>query len=179
MPAGLKMRRFFLMFVLHFPLILNAVLARSQQLTVQDEAGKQTVLTTDDIQASPHFKIRTSASGASAIFEGVPLKSVLEKAGIVFGDSLQGKRLASYLLVEAADGYRVVIALPELDPAFNDKQFLLAFAKDGKPLDNREGPYRLVIPDEKRMARWVRQVSTLKIENAQVKRISPSESLPR
>jgi len=159
------MRRLFLMFALHFPLILHPLLARSQQLTVQDETGKQTVLTKDDIQALPHLKINTSASGTSAVFEGVELKSVLEKAGIVFGDSLRGKRLASYLLVEAADGYRVVIALPELDPAFNDKQFLLAFIKDGKPLDKKEGPYRIVIPDEKRMARWVRQVSTLKIEN--------------
>ena len=65
------------------------------------------------------------------------------------GESLKGKRLASCLLVESADGYRVVIALPELDPAFTDKQILLAYLKDGKPLDEKEGPYRIVIPDEK------------------------------
>jgi hypothetical protein len=57
----------------------------------------------------------------------------------------------------------VVIALPELDNAFTDKQFVLAFLKDGKALDGKEGPYRIVIPDEKRMARWVRQVTALKI----------------
>ena len=34
------------------------------------------------------------------------------------GDSLRGKGLSSCLVVEAADGYRVVIALPELDPGF-------------------------------------------------------------
>ena len=45
--------------------------------------------------------------------------------------------------------YRVVIALPEIDPAFTDKKFVLAFLKDGKPLDEKEGPYRIVIPDEK------------------------------
>jgi len=71
--------------------------------------------------------------------------------------------LASCLLVEAADGYRVVIALPELDTGFTDKQMVLAFVRDGKPLGEKEGPYRIVIPDEKRMARWVRQVTTLKI----------------
>jgi hypothetical protein len=65
--------------------------------------------------------------------------------------------------VEAADGYNVVFALPELDPAFNDKQIVLAFSKDGKPLDEKEGPFRIVIPEEKRMARWVRQVTTPKI----------------
>jgi hypothetical protein len=67
------------------------------------------------------------------------------------------------LLVEAADGYRVLFALPEIDPAFTDKRVVLAFLKDGKPLDAKEGPYRIVVPDEKRMARWVRQVTTLKI----------------
>lgn len=75
--------------------------------------------------------------------------------------------MASCLLVEAADGYRVVISLPELDPAFTDKQIILAFLKDGKTLDDKEGPYRIVIPDEKRMARWVRQVTTLKIVDVQ------------
>ena len=69
--------------------------------------------------------------------------------------------------MEAADGYRAVIALPELDPAFTDKQTLLAFLRDGKPLGEKEGPYRIVIPDEKRMARWVRQVTTLKIVDVQ------------
>jgi hypothetical protein len=57
----------------------------------------------------------------------------------------------------------VVIALPELDPAFTDKPIMLVFLRDGKPLGEKEGPYRIVIPDEKRMARWVRQVTTLKI----------------
>jgi hypothetical protein len=75
--------------------------------------------------------------------------------------------MASCLLVEAADGYRVVIALPELDPGFTDKQIDLVFLKDGKPLDEKLGPYRIIIPDEKRMARWVRQVTTLKIVDVQ------------
>ena len=80
---------------------------------------------------------------------------------------MSGKRLAFCLLVEADDGYRVVIALPEIDPAFTNKQILLAFLRDGKPLDEKEGPYRIVIPDEKRMARSVRQVTTLKIVDVQ------------
>jgi hypothetical protein len=150
-----------------FVLLLQAGPAFCQQLTVQIEDGKPTVLTRADIEALPHVKVSTSASGAAATFEGVALEAVLEKAGVEFGASLKGKRLASYLLVGAADDYRVVIALPELDPAFTDKQVVLAFLKDGKPLDEKEGPYRIVIPDEKRMARWVRQVTTLKIVDVQ------------
>jgi len=99
-------------------------------------------------------------------FEGVALKSVLEKAGVGFGDLLKGKRLASCLLVSGADGFQVVIVLPELDPSFTDKQVVLAFLQEGKPLSASDGPFRIMIPDEKRMSRWVKQVTTLKIVDA-------------
>lgn len=137
--------------------------AHCQQLKIETESGKQ-LLSRADLDSLPHVKVTASEhSSASVTFEGVLLKSVLEKAGVPFGESMKGKRLTSCLLVEAADGYRVVIALPELDPAFTDKQTVLAFLRDGKPLGEKDGPYRIVIPNEKRMARWVRQVTTLRI----------------
>jgi hypothetical protein len=159
-------RRLFFPIVL-FALTLQATLATSQQLTVQAAGEKPTVLTRADIEALPHVKVTSSGPGSSTTFEGVPLRAVLEKAIAGFGEALKGKRMASCLLVEAADGYRVVFALPELDPAFSDKQIVLAFLKDGKPMDDKEGPYRIVITDEKRMARWVRQVTTLKVIEVQ------------
>ena len=53
------------------------------------------------------------------------------------------RRWRRYLVVEAADGYRAVFALPELDPAFSDRVILLADRRDGKPLDGKEGPLRV------------------------------------
>jgi hypothetical protein len=163
------MRNRLILPALLFTLTLHSALALCQQLTIQNETGKQTVLSRADIEALPRVKVTTGASGSStaAAFEGVLLKALLEKAGVGFGEPMKGKRMASCLLVEAADGYRVVIALPEIDPAFADKQVVLAFLRDGKPLDAKEGPYRIVIPDEKRMARWVRQVTTLRIVEVQ------------
>ena len=142
---------------------LLAALAQGQQLTVEPEVGQQKVLTRSEIEALPHIKVSTAIHGTPATFEGVPLQAVLEKAGVQFAESLRGPRMASCLLVEAADGYRVVIALPEIDSAFTNKQIVLAFLKDGKPLDVKEGPYRIVIPEEKRPARWARQVTALRI----------------
>jgi hypothetical protein len=160
----MKKRLFFFLLI---AVMLDAALGQCQQLVIQTEPGKQTVLTRVDIEALPHRKVSTSASDSPITFEGFALGTVLEKAGIGLGESLRGKRLASCLLIEAADGYRAVIALPEIDPAFTDKQIVLAFLRNGKPLDEKEGPYRIVIPDEKRMARWVRQVTTLKIVNVE------------
>lgn len=147
-------------------LLLSAGVGQCQQLTIQTEGGKQTVLVRSDIESLPHVTVMMHDSDTTN-YEGVALNAVLEKAGVLFGESLRGKRMASCLVVEAADGYRVVIALPELDPGFTEKRIVLAFLRDGKPLDQKEGPYRMVIPDEKRMARWVRQVTTLKIVNVQ------------
>jgi hypothetical protein len=161
------MKKHLCVFAESIALMLLVSVALGQQLMVQGEGGKQTVLAKADIEALPHVKVTTSSSGASVTFEGVALKAVLEKAGVGFGDTLKGKRMASCLLVGSADGYRVVIALPEIDPAFTDKQVVLAFLKDGKALDEKEGPYRLVIPDEKRMARWIRQVNAIKIVEVQ------------
>lgn len=73
----------------------------------------------------PRIKVTTPGPDSSS-YDGVALKALLEKAGVEFGHSLRGKRPASGLSVEAADGYRAVIALPELDPDFTHKQIVLA-----------------------------------------------------
>jgi hypothetical protein len=145
--------------------VLNARFVQGQQLTVQTDAGKQVVLDRSDIEALPHIAAKADGADDPLTFEGVALKCVLEKAGIGFGESLKGSRLAACLIAEAADGYRAVIALPELDPAFTDKRVLLVFLQNGKPLDKKQGPYHIVIPDDKRMGRWVRQVTMLRIVN--------------
>jgi hypothetical protein len=92
---------------------------------------------------------------------------VLKLAGVKFGEGLKGKNLTLYLVVEASDGYRVIYALPELDPAYAEKVILLVDKRDGKALDAKEGPLRIVVPDEKMRARWVRQVTGLVIKRAQ------------
>ncbi len=88
---------------------------------------------------------------------------LLATAGIQLGDALRGPRMSEVLLVEAADGYKVVFALAEVDPAFATREIILAYKRDGKPMDAREGPFRIVAPGDKRPARWIRQVTTLKI----------------
>jgi hypothetical protein len=163
--SDMKRRALFLS--VFFTLMLQVALGQSQQLTVQVREGKRTVLKRADLEALSRVKVAAGTGSSMETFEGVALKAVLEKGGVVFGETMKGKRMASCLLVEAADGYRAVIALPEVDPAFTDKQVVLVFLKDGKPLDDKEGPYRIVIPDEKRKARWVRQVTTLKIVDVQ------------
>jgi DMSO/TMAO reductase YedYZ molybdopterin-dependent catalytic subunit len=104
--------------------------------------------------------------GTVSAYAGVLLRDILVLAGVPLGEQLRGDRLAMYVVVEASDKYRVIFALPELDAAFTDRVVLLADRRDNQPLPAAEGPLRLVIPDEKRHARWVRQVVSIYLRHA-------------
>jgi len=136
-------------------------------LSISGEVEKPLKLSAADLAKLPQRTIHAKGhDGKEAEFTGVPLVEVLKLAGVKFGEDLRGKNLALYLVVEAADGYRAVYALPELDPLYTDKLILLATKREGKPLDDKEGPLRIVVPDEKRQARWVRQVTGLVIKRS-------------
>jgi|SRR5882724_1665846 len=135
----------------------------AQTLQVIDAEGKSTTLTAAQISSLPRVTVNTVEHDAPAKFEGVSLASLLAIAGIQMGDKLRGTRMSEALLVEATDGYKVVFALAELDPAFATREMILADKRDGKQLDSKEGPLRVAAPGDKRPARWIRQVQSLKI----------------
>jgi len=137
------------------------------ELTVGGEVPHPLKLTLADFAKLPHQKITTKdTDGKTVTFEGVTLFQLLQAAGIEFGEKLRGKNLALFLVVEAADGYKAVYALPELDPAFNERTIMLVETRDGKPLSGAEGHWRVVVPDEKRHGRWVRKVISLTVRRA-------------
>ena len=87
-------------------------------LTVGGEVEKPMRLSAADFAQLPRQTVRAKDhDGREYTFEGVALYEILQRAGMPSGEHLRGKSLATYLLVEAADGYRAVFALPELDPA--------------------------------------------------------------
>ena len=78
-------------------------------------------------------------------------------------DSLRGPALATRLVVEASDGYRVVLTLADLDPSLGGRRVLLADRVDGKPLPADEAPWRLIIVGDQRPARSTRQVVRIRV----------------
>jgi DMSO/TMAO reductase YedYZ molybdopterin-dependent catalytic subunit len=136
-------------------------------LRVSGEVAQQLNLNAAELSKLPRLKVRAKDhGGAEAEFEGVALAEIIKLAGVPAGEQLRGDKLALFLLVEAADRYRAVFALPELDAMFTDKVVLLADRRDGKPLNEKEGPLRIIVPDEKRHGRWVRQVIALTIKRS-------------
>jgi hypothetical protein len=96
----------------------------------------------------------TSHGPEQATYKGALLWSVLERAGMLGGD--RRARLRRTILVTGRDGYTAVLALAEIDPEFEGKQVLLAYRRDGQPMDGHT--LRLVVPADRHGGRSVRDV---------------------
>jgi DMSO/TMAO reductase YedYZ molybdopterin-dependent catalytic subunit len=96
-------------------------------------------------------------------YEGVALEEILPKAGVPQGEALRGLAMTTYVLAEAADGYRVVFSLAEPDAQIGDCEVIVAHTMNGAPLGDKLGPSRLVAPHEKQPARWVRMLKSLTV----------------
>jgi DMSO/TMAO reductase YedYZ molybdopterin-dependent catalytic subunit len=120
-------------------------------------------LTAGDLAKMPRASVKATLHGKEYLYEGVWLHEVLKRAGVPQDEALRGKALATYVLAEARDGYRVVFSIAELDPSFIDNQILLADTADGKPLSGTEGPFKIVVPKDKPGARSIRMLNRLEV----------------
>lgn len=126
-------------------------------------SGQHRTLTRQDLDKLPHVEATVSSHNVQGTYRGVPLGALLELVGRPVGEALRGKALSEVVSVEAADGYRVVFALAEVDSGFTNKRIFLADTKNGARMDASEGPFRIIVPDEKRPARWARQVVRIRL----------------
>jgi DMSO/TMAO reductase YedYZ molybdopterin-dependent catalytic subunit len=133
-------------------------------IQVAGDVARPLNLTAEELAKLPRQTVQAKGhDGVDSQFDGVPLVEFLAKAGVPTGKDVRGQAMALYVVVEAADGYRAVFAIAELEPAFTDRVILLADHRDGKALSAREGPFQIIVPGEKKHARWVRQVIRLKV----------------
>jgi hypothetical protein len=91
------------------------------------------------------------------------VRDLLARAGVEFGEKLRGKGLRLAVVAHCRDHYDIVYALAEFDDAFNGRTILLVDRQDGQALPDALGPYRLVVPGDKRPARWARMVTSLEV----------------
>lgn len=139
----------------------------SPRLELIDEGGQKRVVEEADLKDLPRRKMEFPTDGGPTTYEGFSLADVLRHVGVGFGDQLKGRRTPTVVLCEAADGYRIVLALAEIDPATTDKVVLLADRCEDGALPAGEGPFRLVIPDEKRKVRSIRMLQRIRVVNLQ------------
>lgn len=151
------------------PIILTAQPAGPAppaSLTLVGLDGRTRSVSPADLARLVRHDTTVSAHEVSGRYSGVALTDLLALVNAPLADSLRGRSLATYVVAEASDGYRVLFSIVELDSKFTDRVVILADRKDGQPLPAAEGPYRLIVPGEKRPARWARQVIRISLGRA-------------
>jgi DMSO/TMAO reductase YedYZ molybdopterin-dependent catalytic subunit len=136
---------------------------RAQNLTIAGDVAKPLTLTKADLAKMPRTSATFNEEGAETNYEGVLLYDILKQAGAPLDKQLMGKALATYLLAEARDGYQVVYALADIDPSFGANKILVADTVNGKPLFDYQGPFRLVVPGDKKGARSIRMLEKISV----------------
>ncbi|HEY1203275.1 MAG: molybdopterin-dependent oxidoreductase [Bryobacteraceae bacterium] len=128
------------------------------------ERGPGWAPSASELALLPQRTITATDHGTQVTFQGVLLTDVLGKVATPTGEKYHKTAASYYVAAEGRDGYRALFAWAELDPSFIDKAVYVVTKRDGKPLSEEDGPFQLVVPGEKRNARWVRQLNLLRIE---------------
>src|ERR1043165_8015114 len=158
-----------LVFVLAMAIAAQTNTSSGVLLGVGGEVPTPLTLTRADLDKFARHAVRAKDhDGKEYNYEGVAIIDVLQKAGVKFGEALRVKALATYLLVDAVDGYQAVYSLPELDSSVNERLILLADKQDGVAFPAGVGPLKIIVPGDKTHARWVRQVKSFTIARAPV-----------
>ena len=137
-------------------------------LLLDMEGGKSLTLSDADIAAIPHEQLKaTEHSGTVATYSGVPLEKLLERIGAPLGEqNLRGKNMAFYLVAVGADGYKVIFSLAEIDSGFADRHIIVADQREGQPLGAKWGPLQIIVPQDKRLGRWVHMLTGRHVRRA-------------
>lgn len=148
-----------------FVLPSHAQVAAGTILKVGGAVSTPLLLTVDDLKKMPRktLMVQNAGNAKSEVYEGVLVEDLLGRAGVPQGENLRGASLASYVIFEADDGYRVVFSIAELDSGIEDSDVIVADTLNGAPIPPKQGPLRLVAPREKRPARWIRMLKSITV----------------
>jgi hypothetical protein len=143
--------------------------AKDALTLLTDSDHKSVVLSAAELKAVPHIivTIHNVHTNADETYSGVRVSDLLAKLGVPLGNELRGKALANYIVATGSDGYKAVLALGEVDSSFHPGEVLVADAIDGKPLDAHSGPFKLVVSEDKRPVRSVRNLVSIEVKEVQ------------
>jgi DMSO/TMAO reductase YedYZ molybdopterin-dependent catalytic subunit len=147
------------------PRVLAQASAARAQLNIGGDVQTRLSVTREDLLHMPRktLKVTNPHENKEETYEGVLLAELLKRAGVPQGAQLRGAAMATYVQADAADGYRVIFSLAELDTDFQDSDVIVADTMNGAPLDDKAGPFRLIVPHDKRPARWIKTVQSLTV----------------
>jgi DMSO/TMAO reductase YedYZ molybdopterin-dependent catalytic subunit len=140
---------------------------KQSSVVVEGEVSKPLTLYQDDLLKLKRTKLNfKDFKGLEYYYSGVALAEILRQAGAIVAPEIQGEDLAKYLLVKSADGSEVIFSLAELDSGLTNQTIILADQMNSKPLPQGTGPFRLVVPGDKKRTRWIWEVNSFVVRYA-------------
>jgi hypothetical protein len=140
----------------------QAPAAVARVLTVANN-GKTVTIAAADLKTLPRARAEIKDEGRTVVYEGVLVAEVLKRVDAPLGTAMRGDALTTFVVATATDGYQVVFSLAELDPALSGSEIIVADSADGKPLVEKQGPFRVVVPRDARPTRSVRMLDRLEL----------------
>lgn len=124
---------------------------------------KKVELSLADFAKLKSTEIEASDQEGPHHFRGVALHDLLRLVDAPPGERLRRPTMCLVVRVKGADGMVCAFALAEFEEGFTDRTIILASHEDGAPLSSEIGPWRVIVPKDTRVARWVRQVVSIEV----------------
>ncbi len=96
------------------------------------------------------------------------LWTLLNDTGLLTDASVKNDILRDFVVATGSDGYRAIISLGEIDPAFGNQPDLVAYADTAGQLgaSGADGAMRLIVPGDQAGGRYVSNLVSLDVMHA-------------
>jgi len=116
----------------------------------------------------PTTETATYIAGSGQVtdtYTGVSLWTLVQNAGLLTDPSIKNDFLRFAVVATGSDGYRAVVSLGEIAPAFGNQQDLVAYTDTGGQLGagGGDGAMRLVVPGDHAGGRYVSNLVSLQV----------------
>lgn len=151
----------------------------SEQFKLGGQVVNPKTFTLSQLQALPSSQVTVSfltGKGAQThTYVGVTLWTLIQAAGGLKPNpdpTVKNGFLRQYVTIDATDCYKVVLSEGEIDPKFEAKQVLVAYATNDVPLQGPqllgdEGIALLVVPGDFSGGRYVSNIRRIQVRSAQ------------
>jgi hypothetical protein len=140
-------------------------LAQVTTLAVDGHVAHPAQLTLDQLKALPPVTVtltfQSDHGPQTGTWTGALLLDLVRQAAPVDSGSDKRAPLQHTILARGQDGYAVALAIGEIDPRFAGKQVIVAYQRDGKPMERQT--FRLIVPGDAHGGRSVNDLVSLSI----------------
>jgi len=145
----------------------------SGQLTLSGKIADPGIVTPETLTALNQSTTETATylagpTQTTDTYTGVSLWTLIQDSGLLTDTSIKNDLLRYAVVATGSDGYRAIISLGEIDPAFGNQRDLVAYSDTGGQLGpgGVDGALRLIVPGDHAGGRYVSNLVSLQVIDA-------------